>query len=185
MAESVGQREERYRVDNIYWGPRYEAANQQMTIRIAARENILIGYIAAAATLIAVAFGSQEFRQLALVIPYMAAAVAMILLNHENVIRQLEAYLADITKHMPNDWSGREAISRERIMGLGYRTAALFLIIGVSSSAAILVGRDVTRDSIVVWWGGILFTVVATILIVWPRIRRMRQYLGWFQTESP
>lgn len=179
MAESVGQREERYRTDNIYWSARYEAAYAQIGIRIVARENILIGYIAAAATLIGVAFGSPELRKLVLVIPYMAAAVALILSNHENVIRRLEGYLADLSEDIPDDWFNRRKITRERAWGLVQRTFALYLIIGTSSIVAILIGREIVGSNVWVWYGSILYAVLAIFWAIKPRVLRMRQYLEW------
>lgn len=171
-------------IRRMYWSARYESASNHLHTRIAARENILIGYIAAAMTLIGVAFGSSEFRKLALVIPYMAASVALILSNHENVIRQLEEHLANLTEGIPDDWYSRVNMSEERIRGLGYRTAALFVVIGGSSIVSVLIGRSVATDHVLVWYGSVVASICALIWIVQPRIRRMRQYIAWRHTQQ-
>ena len=171
----------------MYAGPRYEAAYQQVNTRIAARETILIGYIAAAATLIGVSLGSPDLRRIALVIPYMAAAVGLILFNHENVIMQLEEYLADICINMPSDWYHRGSLGEDRRRGLGYRTVALLVIIGGSSAIAVGISRDIAANmgNILVWYGDIIFTVFTSFLVVWPRVRRIQQYSMWIQFTLP
>jgi len=165
------------------YGPRYEAAYQQVNTRIAARETILIGYIAAAATLIGVAFGSPDFRKIALVIPYMAVAVGLILFNHETVIAQLEEYLADMCVDIRGDWYNRESLSEARRRGLGYRTLALFVIIGGSSTVAVLIGRDVAVGNVAVWYTDIAATLVAIFCVLQPRIRRLQQYRRWIAVQ--
>lgn len=106
------QREENQR---MYFGPRYEAAYQQVNTRIAARENILIGYVAAAATL--------------------------------------------------------------------NRTLALFVIVGGSSTVAVLIGRDVAVGNVVVWYTDIVATLVAIFCVLQPRIRRLQQYRRWIAMQ--
>jgi len=168
----------------MYAGPRYEAAYQQVNTRIAARETILIGYIAAAATLIGVAFGSPDFRKIALVIPYMAVAVGLILFNHETVIAQLEEYLADMCADIRGDWYNRESLSEGRRRSLRYRTLALLFIIGGSSVIAVLIGRDVAVGNVVVvWYTDIAATLAAIFCVLQPRIRRLQQYRRWMAVQ--
>ena len=168
-----------------YWGARYEAAYAQIGIRITARENMLIGYIAAAATLIGIAFSSPELRRIALVVPYMAAAVALVLLNHETVIGQLEEYLAEMcrTMNIRGDWYDRENLGEDRLRGLGYRTLALVAVISGSSAVAVWIGMDVARSNIIVWCGDIVAAAWAFFFTLHPRIRRIRQYRAWIRTQ--
>ncbi len=168
-------------VSRMYWEARYGSASNHLHTRIMAREYILIGYIAAATTLIGIAFGSQELRRIALMLPFVALAVALILSNHENVIRQLEEHLGHLTDGIPDDWYSRVNMSEERTRGLGYRTAALLVIVGGSSIIAVLIGRSVAASDVVVWYLDIAVTIGVVLFVLLPRIRRMRQYRGWIR----
>ena len=181
MAEPMThiQREERHRLNAIYWSGRYEGAYNQISIRIAARDNIQIGYIAAAITLIGVAFVSADFRKLTLIIPYMALVASLALANHETVIRQLENYLADLVEDIPDDWFSRRRISQESIDGLAYRTRALVIAVGGSAAVALVTSKGAVIGEVyllLIWELGFVAMAWALIEIILPRVRRAQQY---------
>lgn len=165
-------------------GARYEAAYAQIGIRIAARENMLIGYLAVATTLIGIALSSPELRILTLVIPHVAMVTTLILLNHENVIMQLEEYLADMCTDIPGDWYSRQTLREERVDGLEYRTLALVAVLGGSSVIAVLMGRGAAAGNIiVVWYSDIAITLMVILFLVRARMRRVRQYRRWIAMQ--
>ena len=189
MAEPMThiQQEERHRINAIYWSGRYEGSYNQISVRIAARDNIQIGYVAAAITLIGVAFISTEFHKLTLIIPYMALVASLALANHETVIRQLENYLADLVEDIPDDWFSRRRISQESIDGLAYRSCALAIAVGGSTSVALVASKGAVVGEVyllLTWELGFVAAGVALIEIILPRVRRAQQYRRWIEEFS-
>ena len=189
MAESMPhvQREERHRLNSIYWSARYEGAYNHICTRLAARDNIQIGYVGAAITLIGVAFISTEFHKLTLIIPYMALVASLALANHETVIRQLENYLADLVEDIPDDWFSRRRISQERIDGLAYRTRALVVAVGGSTAVALVTSKGAVVGEVyllLIWELGFVAAAGALIEIILPRVRRAQQYRRWIEESS-
>lgn len=167
-----------------HWGSRYEAAMQGVDTRIAVRENILVGYIIAATTLAGIAMSNPQLRKLWVLIPYMAFATTLILVNHEIVISQMEEHLFNLVDQalangadMKRDWYDRQRLGKGRKWGLISRTAAILIIIVGSSSVALWMSRGAvaTHTATVARWVGVGVTVAIFGLIVGARIWRLHK----------
>jgi len=120
---------------------------------------MMIGYIVASATMIGLASKIEDLRLLALIVPYMAAAVSLILYNHENVISQMELYLRDLAEaaDIVRDWFHPVSINEGRAgrrRGLGFRTRAIYAVMVGSSVSALLVSMSEVKSVPSVWIGG-------------------------------
>lgn len=71
-----------------------EALRTERNVRLQLRDNALFGYLAASAALGGVAFGQSSHVEVMLMVPYLAPAVAGIVVQHHSVIGRREAFVA-------------------------------------------------------------------------------------------
>jgi hypothetical protein len=173
--------------DEIPASTRYQTASYESTMRIVERDRILMQYLLGAGALTGIALGSTNFRELALVIPYMAVVVALLLTHHDYVISLLASYLGElaIKSDLHNqDWQlCRRGSRRATITGFFLRLGALVIAIGAPSYAAILLTEEPVKHNALlyaIWTSTWYVTGAALILIVGVRLYRIVQHaLAW------
>ncbi|EGR2232614.1 hypothetical protein HL669_14665 [Vibrio parahaemolyticus] len=73
----------------------YEAARAELIVRIRLRENIIIFYVGAVATLLGVAFGNTaKSNEILFVIPVLSLAASILVSHHNSLIGALGLYCA-------------------------------------------------------------------------------------------
>jgi hypothetical protein len=178
--------------DELSASIRYQTASYESTTRLVERDRILMQYLLGAGALTGIAFGSTNSRELALVIPYMALVVTLLLTHHDYVISLLANYLGElaIKSELHNqDWQlCRRGSRRATIIGFFLRLGALVTAIGAPSYAAILLTEESVKHNALlctIWTAAWYVTGAALLLIVGVRLYRIVQHaLAWQRAKQ-
>lgn len=178
--------------DEVSASIRYQTASFESTTRLAERDRILMQYLLGASALTGVAFGSTNFRELALVIPYMALVVTLLLTHHDYVISLLASYLGELaikSNLHGQDWQLCSSGSRRAtIVGFFLRLGALVIAIGAPSYAAILLTEEPVKYNALLratWTYAWYAMGAALVLTIGVRLYRIVQHaLAWQRAKQ-
>lgn len=168
--------------DPIPRSVRYQVAWNEITARVVERDRISVGYIVVSASLLGVAFSREDLRALAVMIPYVAFAVALVLSSHEYVMLLLTNYLRRMVGRARTDedsYSLREWAAQATYVNFWLRIIAVLITMTGFSVAALLISSDYVRFPKILlyaWRIGWVVLVVTIGLMAGMRIYRIRQW---------
>ncbi len=168
MAENQGK-------SSITMDIRYKGAWDETNMRTAARDQIILVYLMVSASFLAVAFKSAEWRNIALIIPYMSFVVTLLQCHHDFIVYHLNKYLFRMVED--NDWfKDKQYLGKAIIGGWFFTSASLATIVGFSAIALFLTKDNYGEKNLLnlLWCWGILITGISMLLIFCFRIWRLR-----------
>lgn len=176
----------------------YTSTRTEMIQRIQLRDNVLLVYLGAIATLLGLAFGASINTEVLLVIPVLSLGAAVILSQHNIAIgslgaflvHELEPFLKELGEYAPQ-WDNSYAFHEYSSRGVSLRTIGHFLLINVPAVAGLVItwrpGICSPFPENPVWWLGILCTGSSVYYIWSAHSWRKRIYAGlkWRTKENP
>lgn len=156
---------------------RFLTLGPELAARIQARDFILLSYMALAGTLLSASLTKGDQNELALAIPYIAFATALITTHHDLIINIIGDFMRELSKNSPGLRWHHDPVFLAR--GKSYRTirhlgAGFFMVFTVASSLFvnhehILRGNSKTFLPCAIWWGGLLsgIAVLGVMIFTW------------------
>jgi len=156
----------------------YDAARAELLERIRLRENILLLYMSAVATLLGISFGKQQLTlEILFVIPLLSFSVAILVSHHNSLIGSLGVYCSTELKKNLNlnlsspvvQWDESKSLLDNSRKAIRSRYIPHLLIICVPAIIALALNQShsVPIDSweSAIWWLCCLFTLLSFITI--------------------
>ena len=176
----------------------YESARLELIHRIRLRDNILLFYLGAIATLLGVAFGSKPIQlEVLFVIPFISLSVSILISHHHSIIGLLGFYCVEevepfLKKLKPPEnapqWDNSRALLSIANESMLSRVWAHLIIIVVPTIISLVLNYTHALHSAFpfgpLWW----FCLLALLVSIWVIMRsnttrkekydRIRQYSG-------
>lgn len=164
----------------------YTSAGQELAQRIQARELVLVTYMTFSVALLGASLVYSSYRELALIIPTLAVACALLIVHHDAIIGMLSDYMAELTKDVDAiRWHDSQGDYRRRSLQARHIrdiAAIFYLILTVSASLAVSFTEVKPYDAIslssVAWWIGLL--CLLSILVIFSLLHRFRHKIRPF-----
>jgi hypothetical protein len=166
----------------------YGQARAELNLRIQLRDNVLLFYLGAIATLLGVAL-TQGALQILLVVPYVAVGVTLILAQHHTAIgAMVEFFSSEFDQFLRGlspaedavQWDNSKAAKGYAAHAMFQRTLGHTIILLLPCISSLLINWSSAISSqmleLVLWWGGFISTIFAG-WIIW-RTHRFRNAIN-------
>jgi hypothetical protein len=169
---------------------RYKGAWDEAQRRVVARDRALLHYLLLSSSLLGVALTNASLQLLALVVPYLALVVALMLCHHDWVLGVLTRYLEEIAEEEanpggaipegpnPEDWfASKDWVGSALGAGWLHSTAQVLALAGASVIAILLTREPSGAQALftAMWFLSLAATAAAVLLTVVFRVYRQSQ----------
>lgn len=182
----------------------YESARTELIKRIKLRDSVVLLFLGLAGTFFGLALNSRfsenpnnDSFSVLLIIPYLSLGASVLLSQHNGVIafigkycsEELQPVFDELTK--PNkyvQWDNSKSLREFSDKAVGYRTFGHFILIFIPSIAALALNWKHAIYSPfpvgILWWFGLVFTIVSVTLIIQIHLTRKNIYKNRFPKSS-
>jgi glycerophosphoryl diester phosphodiesterase len=174
MSTTGPRNSDKHNIANCY----YEAARQEILERLRLRDQFLLTYVMASATLFGLVIGQRiEDLRLLLVVPYVALGFSVLVSQHHAVIGSLlffcgnelaPSLIADMSASVPK-WESSRTYRIDFARALMRRLWAHFLLLLLPPTVSLWLTRACLKEcsisTIIAWYCGLVFTICAASLI--------------------
>jgi len=164
----------------------YTTAGQELAQRIQARELVLVTYMTFSVALLGASLVNSNYCELALIIPNLAVACALLMVHHDAIIGILSDYMAELTKDIDAiRWHDSKSNYRRRSLQARHIrdiAAIFYLMLTVATSLAVsfMTVRPYGAISLssLAWWMGMLCLIA--IPVIFSMLHRFRHKIRPF-----
>lgn len=153
---------------------KYVGAWGEISVRIQAREHVLLVFIAVTAVSIGLSLSREEFVNCSLPIGYVALAAAFLSRHHDIVIGNLRRFQNEVAK-LDDDGKNTPEYTTMAYLGRALQerskreyTQILFIVLGMCASIYGLTTESGSRLNVaaVLWYGGLICSVFAIFVTI-------------------